>query len=236
MISGRLASDPSPPIAACSTTPSLAVNAMSWVTWAALAGAAPRASTAAAISNSFLDMTGSIGLDADGVEEGGEHLVVADEEEELDRAPLVEMGSQRAPRRVLEVAGGVQLVDRGEQGLLARRPSAGAGALDDAGHVVGGQPHAAPHRDVVLELVRAPAQVRHAQDHQLGVAARQLAARHEPAGEPQPAAEQAPVAAERQEDVRRGAAGHAAGDPREDPREDADVAPRARRDARDRAH
>src|SRR3954453_11808745 len=111
MISGRFASVASPPIAACSTTPSLAVNAMSWVTWAALAVPAMRAKTVMAIGSRRLGMTGSIGLDADGVEEGGEHLVVAEEEEELDRAALVEMRTQGIPRRVLEIAGGVQLVD-----------------------------------------------------------------------------------------------------------------------------
>src|SRR3954452_24694850 len=150
MISGRFASVPSPPIAACSTTPSLAVNEMSWVTWAALAVPAARAKTVIAISSSRLGMTGSIGLDADGVEEGGEHLVVPDEEEELDRSALVEVRSQGLPGRVLEVAGGVQLVDGGEQRLLARGPARCARARDDALDVVGGDARAAAHRDVVL--------------------------------------------------------------------------------------
>ena len=57
--------------------------------------------------------------------------------------------------------------------------------------------------DVVLELVGAVAQVGHAEDHQLGLAPGQRAAGHQPAGEAQPAPEQAAVAAEGQEQVRR---------------------------------
>ena len=59
---------------------------------------------------------------------------------------------------------------------------------------------------VAATRTRQPVRCGDPQDHQLGVAPRQLAARHQPAGEPEPAPEEAAVAGQRREDVRRPAA------------------------------
>jgi hypothetical protein len=77
---------------------------------------------------------------------------------------------------------------------------------------------------VVLELVVTPAQVGDAQDDQLGVATRQPAARHQAAGEAQPAAEELVRPPHRQEQVRRLGAGDSSRQVRERPRERACLA------------
>src|SRR3954468_2393064 len=153
------------------------------------------------------------------------------EQDELDGVALVQVRAQRVPRGVAEVARRMQLVDRAEDRRLARRPAGGGGALLYARDVLPPDARALPETDVVLELIGAVAQVGDAQDRQLRVAAGKAAAGHQTAGGPQPAVEQAPVAPERHEEVRRTRARHAPRDLPEAPGEQPDVAPGARGDA-----
>src|SRR5439155_2564440 len=99
--------------------------------------------------------------------------------------------------------------------LLALAPSGGTGPSAHSLDVVGieARHHAEPL--VVTPLVLAAAVVRDAQDQELRVGARQHAARHQRAGEPQPAPKQAPVPSECREYVRWLAAGDGAGAARE---------------------
>src|SRR5688500_3011037 len=70
------------------------------------------------------------------------------------------------------------------------------------------------------------------EDHELGVPARQGAARHESAGEAEPSAEQSPMTSECEEEVRRSGPGGAARDGRDGPVDPADVRPGAGADPR----
>src|SRR4051795_2976122 len=91
-------------------------------------------------------------LDAQRADRRREHLVVPDEEDELDELAAAEVPGEGLPRLVGDVLAIVELVDRGEQRLLARRPAQGARPLGHAAHVLGADARAAPEADVVLEL------------------------------------------------------------------------------------
>ena len=111
-------------------------------------------------------------------------------------------------------------------GDLEKQSLAPAPALEGVEHLhpvelLLAQPGAASQAQVLGELVVAARQCRDPQDHQLGLPARQGAARHQLAGEVQPAPEQSPVATQGQEDRRR----LGAGDPARDAREAADERP-----------
>src|SRR6187431_2791294 len=62
---------------------------------------------------------GPVGRDAEGRDRGGQHAVVADQQQELDRLAGPEVGAQRVPGVVGEVVVVVELVDRGEDGRLS---------------------------------------------------------------------------------------------------------------------
>ena len=94
------------------------------------------------------------------------------------------------------------------------------------------EPGPSPEQSVVVELVVAAAHRGHAQDDQLGVDAGELPARHQPAGEVQPAPEQPVVATQRGEDARRAGAGDPSGEPAEQPDRQPDLTQAAGRDAR----
>ena len=172
----------------------------------------------------------SSGWHAQGAQGGGEHVVVADEHDQLDAASLVLGGAELRPERVVEVAVLEQrLGDTQEQGL-ALAPAGGGGAGPDPREVVVVKPGSTTQPGVVVELVVAAAHRSDAQDDQLGVDPREPPARHQPPGEVQPAPEQPPVASQRGEDPRRTGAGDPAGEPAEQPDRQPELASPARRD------
>ena len=122
-----------------------------------------------------------------------------------------------------------------QQGPLVLGPAVGVGAVGDAGDLLVAQPGAASDGHVVAPHVVAPRVDADAQDHQLGVGARQPAPRHEPPGEPQPRPEQPAMAGQGGEHARRGARARAQADDAADGRVDGpDLRAPARSDARGR--
>src|SRR5438093_283932 len=93
------------------------------------------------------DLSGWIGGNAEGGNGGGEHVVVADEEEQLDDLPLGEVGVEGGPGGVVESVVGEELIDGGEDGLFAGGP--GGGAAYDGAEVGGGDADAAGQAGVV---------------------------------------------------------------------------------------
>ena len=112
----------------------------------------------------------------------------------------------------VEVLSFVQSVDRGEHGSpLATTIRARSGPSFESLDVRRGDSGAGAEVDVVIELVGAAPEVSDPQDHQLGLAAGELPAGHEPTREAKPSPEQRAVATERQEEVGRPGARHPAG-------------------------
>ena len=112
----------------------------------------------------------------------------------------------------------MELVDGLQQRGLALAPARRRRPLVHARDVRVAEARAPGDVLVVAALVLAVAVGRDAQDHELGVAARELAAGHERAREAQPAPEQAPVPRERGEQVRRPVGARGAADDGRDQR------------------
>ena len=145
----------------------------------------------------------SSGWIAEAVDRHGEHLVVADEQAQLDELDVRAAARAARPRGRRRSCGRRAARRRRAAARPRARPARRVRALGDAGHL--GRAEARPPREVLVValLVRARAVRRDAEDDQLGVAPRQPAARHERAGEPQPAPEEPPVTGEGREQVRR---------------------------------
>ena len=95
----------------------------------------------------------------------------------------------------------VQLVRRCQQSRLAVVPALGLRPSGDALDRSIVQACLASEADVVIPLVTAAAVPAHAQDHELGVRARERAARHHLSGERKPRGEQPWVASQCEEQV-----------------------------------
>ena len=95
----------------------------------------------------------------------------------------------------------MELIGGAEQQLLAPRPAARAGSFAHAVDLLGSESRHTREPFVVAPLVVAVAVVRRAQDHQLGVFAREHAARHQRACKAQPTAKQTPVPRDRGEEL-----------------------------------
>src|SRR5882757_2429637 len=128
---------------------------------------------------------------------------MADQHAELDQERLVELGLKAGPGRVPDSALGMTLADGGKEEALARGPAGRVGTLADPLDLLRREPGARPEPLVMPPLVLVVGAVGDAQDDQLAVGPRQLAARHQRAREPEPAAKETTVAGERGEDVRR---------------------------------
>src|SRR5829696_632354 len=126
----------------------------------------------------------------------------------------------------------MQLVDRSQDRVLPRTPAIRDRVLAESLKLVLADARPAAEANVMLPLVFGPPQVRHAQDHELRVAPRQLAARHQATGESQPAPQQRTVAPDRREQVRRPRADHAPRNARGRPGQDPQVLAIAGRDPR----
>ncbi len=148
-----------------------------------------------------------VGLDFERVEGHRQHLVVADQHAELDQQDLVEVAAQLRPELGADLAPLVHLVGGAEQQRPALRPARRVGAGPHSRDLLFAEPDAPGHPLVLAPLVLAAGVVGDAQDDQLGLLARQLAAWHQRPGEPEPAPEEAAVAPQRGEDVRRLTAG-----------------------------
>jgi hypothetical protein len=151
---------------------------------------------------------------------------------QLDQLGGRQQPRQALPRLVAELAPVVELVDRNEQQPLSLGPF-GLGRLA-ACALDRGPVETRPRGEafVMAPLVLAVRAMRHAQDDELRVGPGQAAARHQPAREPQPAAEQPAVAPEREEEVERRGARDAPADAAQSEREEADLTPAARGDPR----
>src|SRR5690606_17374475 len=130
----------------------------------------------------FSGVPGSLGsepvaADAQRGDGGGQTLVLVDQQHDLDQAALVVVCGQGGPVRVVDVAGGDQLVDGGQQGAVPVRPGRVRGAGADPVEDLRGDARASAKADVVVGLVFAGSQVGHAQDDQFGFVAREPAAR-----------------------------------------------------------
>lgn len=167
--------------------------------------------------------------DAQRVDRRGQHLVMADQHQKLEGGGLVEVATEIEPGVVAKIAPVVQLIDGGEQDVLAVAPTGGGGPLDHAVDL--GRRHPSPlgQEPVMGLFVLATGQVGHPQDDQLGLPPWQLAAGHQPSGEPQPAPKQLAVATQREKQVGRGGAGDQARRLGEGPVEHADIGAFTRR-------
>src|SRR5699024_4580220 len=116
-----------------------------------------------------LRLLGEVRLDAQYVQGGGQRVVLADQHHQLEGLATVVVGRQGLPGLIRDVAGLHQFVDRGQQRLLVRPPPGRVGAVHDAlGHrVVDAHPPA--QAQMMVELVLRTAQMRHPDDHRLGV-------------------------------------------------------------------
>ena len=150
-----------------------------------------------------------VDLDAECADRGRQSLVVADEQAQFDRLAVAETRLDGAPRRIREPPFGEQFVGDSQQRPLTLGEAARRRIVGHARDLVGRQPYAQRDRHVLLPLVCRAALPRDPQDHQLGVAPRQLTERHQVRRVAQPGAEQARVSAERREDVRGAAAADA---------------------------
>jgi 3-oxoacyl-[acyl-carrier-protein] synthase-3 len=171
-----------------------------------------------------------LGLDPQAVERHRQHLVVPDQEAQLHELALAELGSQRSPRAVGDHPPVVQLVCRRQEQPLAAVPAGGIGPLDHALEV--GDPEAGALRqpDVLRPLVPGPAAPRGAEDDQLALGTRQVAAQQR-RGERQPPPEQPAMAAQRGEHPGRLAAGGPRRHGRREPRRRTERTPRRGRHA-----
>ena len=115
------------------------------------------------------------------------------------------LGAVAAGERVPGVVADAVLVDELVDGAQQRRvgvvPPFGLRTRRDPADLVGREAGHACDRDVLRPLVAGAASERGAEDDQLPVARRELAAREELAAERQPLAHEAGIARHRQEDV-----------------------------------
>src|SRR4249919_3059692 len=144
-----------------------------------------------------------LGLDPERVQGHRQHLVVADQHAELDQPHLVEPRGQQRPELVADPPVGVHLVVGAQEQRLALAPPRGVWPGAHALDLLGAQPGPLAEPLVVPPLVLGAGVVGDPQDHQLGLCPRQFAAGHQRPREPEPAPEEAMVAGQGGEDVRR---------------------------------
>ncbi len=103
---------------------------------------------------------------------------MADQHAELDQQDLIELSAQLGPELIADPVTRVQLVCGPQQQDLTLGPALRLGPLAHAADLFIAEPDPPRHALVLHPLVGAAGVVGDPQDHQLGLLAGQLAARH----------------------------------------------------------
>src|SRR5690606_928454 len=108
--------------------------------------------------------------DAEGVQRHRQHLVMTDEQTELDDLGLARLGGELAPGVLTDLAVLVELAARVQERVLARRPARGGDVFppDPLDGLVR-EPGLLAESGVMIPLVLAPHQPRDVEDHELGL-------------------------------------------------------------------
>lgn len=159
---------------------------------------------------------GSLWLHAEAIEGHRQHLVVANEHAELDDLTFVESGHELSPSGMGNNLACMQLIGGGEQQALPSGQIFLLGPVRNTGDGGGAKTRLAGEGRVLYPLVLRRAVAGRPQHNELHVSAGQLGPQQHGPGEGEPGPKEAPVAAQRGEDVRSFANSGVADDPRDD--------------------